>query len=90
MDPRSAAQTAAEAISERFGLMVGSGGSYSTDPRRATSGDYFSANTSAMTDRFGTIDIDCEWVAEGKTRVQITSDMPDAQYKLVKMPCNVP
>ena len=83
----NAALKAAEAIDARFGLSVGGGGSYRqfdrSEPWHSVSGDYFFATTGALTSRSGHIEIDCEWLADGRTRVVMTSDLPEAQYTII-------
>ena len=45
--------------------------------------DHFSAAGHAGTVRGQFVDIACEWLAEDRTRMIVTSDLPDAQYAAV-------
>ena len=85
MLPRDAAVAAAKgALFNKFGLEVGSGGSYSGGfIEQNFGGDHFSANAQAKTSAGGSIQINCEWIKDGETKVGLTSDLPDAQYDAV-------
>jgi hypothetical protein len=84
MLPRDAAVAAAGALFNKFGMQVGSGGSYFQGfIEQSFEGDHFSANAMAKTSAGGSIQINGEWIKDGETKVGLTSDLPDAQYEAV-------
>jgi hypothetical protein len=86
LKPREAALAAEAAVNEKYGLAVGNGGgSYQNHADdQAVAGDGFSAHGNAYCASGKSITIGCEWVADGKTEVTLTSDLPPAQYAAVE------
>jgi hypothetical protein len=86
LNPRAAALAAEKAVQEKYGLQVGpddsSRSSQASD--ETVSGDGFSAHGVATAASGKTITVECEWVADGKTNVTLTSDLPPAQYAAVE------
>lgn len=76
LSPIDAADEAAKAIEQRFGLPV----RYDSGSR--ISGDYFLAETGAIA-QTGKLSIRCEWLKDGETRVTLLSDLPADQYKVI-------
>ena len=77
--PTDAASDSGEAIMKKFGFRSGS-------PNTSTGyvdGDYFSAKAVAESAGGAQIEIDCEWIKDGQTRVVLTSDLPAAQHAVV-------
>ncbi len=82
MGPRDAADAAAKALNQKFGLQIESNGNWYSDfNEQNVLGDHFSASTQAKTSSGGTIQMAFEWIKEGETEVTLTSDLPDAQYE---------
>ena len=46
--------------------------------------DYFSAVSELSTASGNKLRIDCEWIADGKTRVTLQSDLPEDRFAVVK------
>jgi hypothetical protein len=87
---RDAADRVFSGLSNRLGLSHGSnvdvsfGSPDSTLHAFPKTSDYFSAIGDLSTASGDVIHIDCEWIAEGKTRVILQSDLPEDRFTMVE------
>jgi hypothetical protein len=74
--PREAAYRIAGALKDEFGFTVGNKPSELREPADAVEGDYFMANLTAYTKAGLKVQVSCRWVAENRSVVTVTSELP--------------
>ena len=79
-DSPLAAATAARDVFRHLGFR---GNTHGLGGELVRRGDVFSAKVDAITAEDHPITVECHWLAEGRTRVEVRSDLPADQHRFV-------